>query len=100
SLADLSLSAGMARLHAGLSARRVRWQMAIMPAQFPALISAVGHSQEPPTATTLGSASQVAALASPTPPVGQNRTFGNGPRSERSPLMPPACSADRKSTRL
>lgn len=59
--------------------------MAVMPAQFPALISAVGHSQEPPTATTLGSASQVAALASPTPPVGQNRTFGNGPPSERSP---------------
>ena len=43
-----------------------------MPAQLPDLISTAGHSQEPPTATTLGSASQVGALASPMPPVGQN----------------------------
>ena len=41
----------------------------------------------------LHSVSQVAALASLTPPVGQNRTFGNGPPSARRPLMPPACSA-------
>src|SRR3569833_7572 len=39
-----------------------RAHMAVMPAQLPDLISAGGHSQEPPTATTFGSASQVAAL--------------------------------------
>src|SRR5690349_22205803 len=50
--------------------------------QLPARISAAGHSQEPPTASTLASASQVAALASPMPPVGQTLTL------------------DRKSTRL
>src|SRR6478736_4683836 len=94
-LSELNLSPKMARLHVALRALRVRWQMAVMPAQFPALTSAAGHSQEPPTATTLGSASQVAALASPTPPVGQNRTFGNGPPSARRPLMPPACSAGK-----
>jgi len=39
-----------------------------MPAQLPDRISAAGHNQEPPAATTFGSASQVAALASLMPP--------------------------------
>ena len=56
-----------------------RSHMAVMPAQLPDLISAAGQSQEPPTATTFGSASQAAALASPMPPVGQNRIFGKRP---------------------
>ena len=54
--------------------------MAVMPAQLPDRISAAGQSQEPPTATTFGSASQAAALASPIPPVGQTRMFGKRPR--------------------
>ena len=72
--------------------------MAVMPAQLPARISAAGHSQEPPTASTLASASQVAALASPMPPVGQTLTFGNGPAKARSALIPPACSAGKNLT--
>src|SRR5437868_8976526 len=57
-------------LHVGFNNFMVRWQMAVMPIQLPDLISATGQSQEPPTATTFGSASQEAALASPMPPVG------------------------------
>src|ERR1700710_1226328 len=86
-------------LGAGFSDFMVRLQMAVMPLQLPDLTSAAGHSQEPPTATTLGSASQVAALASPMPPVGQNRASGNGPASARSALMPPDCSAGKNLTR-
>src|SRR5689334_8853631 len=73
--------------------------MAVMPAQLLDLTSAGGQSQDPPTATTLGSASQVAALASPTPPVGQNRAFGNGPASPRSALIPPDDSAGKNFAR-
>ena len=72
--------------------------MAVMPAQLPDLISAAGQSQEPPTATTFGSASQVAALASPMPPVGHTLILGNGPASARSALIPPACSAGKNLT--
>src|ERR1700712_1937536 len=85
---------------AGFSDFMVRSQMAVMPAQSPDRISAAGHSQEPPTATPLGSASQAAALASPMPPVGQNRTSGNGPAKARSALMPPDCSAGKNFVRL
>jgi len=77
----------------------VRWHMAVMPAQLPAFTSEAGHNQEPPTASTLGSASHAAALASPTPPVGQKRVFGNGPARARRPLMPPACSAGKNLAR-
>ena len=73
--------------------------MAVMPAQLPDLISAAGQSQDPPTQSTLGSASQDAALASPMPPVGQNFAFGNGPASARSALIPPDCSAGKNLTR-
>src|SRR5712691_6926560 len=90
----------IAILHAGFSNFIVRLQMAVMPAQLPDLISAAGHSQEPPTATTLGSASHEAALASPIPPVGQNRTSGKGPAKARSALIPPDCSAGKNLTRL
>src|SRR5450631_2429325 len=93
-----SLSA--ARLHAGFSNFMASSHMAVMPSQLPDLISAAGHSQEPPTATTLGSASHAAALASPTPPVGQNRTSGKGPARARSALTPPDCSAGKNLTRL
>src|SRR5438094_845639 len=78
----------------------VRSHMADMPAQLPDLTSAAGHNQEPPTATTLGSASHEAALASPMPPVGQKRVSGNGPANARSALMPPDCSAGKNLTRL
>src|SRR3978361_1154569 len=74
--------------------------MAVMPAQLPVLISAAGQTQEPPTATTLGSASHDAALESPMPPVGQNRVSGTGPATARSALMPPYCSAGKNFTRL
>ena len=50
------------------TARRAR---AVMAGQSPAPISAAGASHEPPTLTTLGSASQSVKLSSPTPPVGQ-----------------------------
>src|SRR5258707_9063161 len=73
--------------------------MAVMPSQLPDLISDAGHSQDPPTATTFRSLSQVAALASPIPPVGQNRASGKGPANARSALMPPACSAGKNLTR-
>src|ERR1700719_2201854 len=56
-------------LDAGFSDFIARSHMAVMPAQLPFLISAAGQSQEPPTASTFGSASQDAALASPMPPV-------------------------------
>src|SRR6185295_10410869 len=84
--------------HAGLSDFMAELHMAVMPAQLPLRISEAGQSQEPPTQSTLGSASQVAALASPMPPVGQNRTCGKGPASERSALIPPACSAGKNFT--
>src|SRR3954447_16783593 len=86
-------------LGAGFSDFIARLHRAEMPAQLPERISAAGQSQEPPTASTLGSASQAAALASPIPPVGQNRTFGNGPASARSALIPPDCSAGKNLTR-
>src|SRR6478609_10998025 len=86
-------------LGAGFSDFMARSHMAVMPAQLPDRISAAGHSQEPPTATTLGSASQDAALASPMPPVGQTRILGNGPASARSALIPPDCSAGKNLTR-
>ena len=73
--------------------------MAVMPAQLPFLMSAAGQSQEPPTASTFGSASQDAALASPMPPVGHTRMLGNGPASARSALIPPDCSAGKNLTR-
>src|SRR6202163_3372477 len=57
---------------AGFSDFMACWHMAVMPAQLPDRTSAAGHSQEPPTATTFGSARQAAALAPPMPPVGQN----------------------------
>src|SRR3979411_2428155 len=53
--------------------------MAVMPAQLPDPVQATGQSRAPPPATPLAAASQAAALASPMPPVGQNRTSGNGP---------------------
>src|SRR2546430_17618372 len=53
----------------------VRAHMAVMPAQLPDRISAVGQSQEPPTATTFRSASPVAASGSPVPPAGRNLIF-------------------------
>src|SRR5271170_143849 len=80
-------------LHAAFEDLTVRSHMAVMPAQLPDLMSTAWQSQEPPTATTLGSASHDGALVSPMPPVGQNLTCGNGPASARSALMPPACSA-------
>ena len=92
-----SLSGGI--LHAGLSDFIARSHMAVMPSQLPDLISAAGHSQEPPTATTFRSASHDAALASPIPPVGQNRASGKGPANARSALMPPDCSAGKNLTR-
>src|SRR5258707_5946634 len=82
----------VAYIEAGFSDFMARWHMAVMPAQLPDRISPAGHSQEPPTASTLGSASQAAALVSPMPPVGQNRTFGNGPARAPSDLMLPDCS--------
>src|ERR1700750_2234220 len=75
-------------LHGRFSDFIAESHMAVMPAQLPARISAGGQTQETPTHSTLGSASQVAALASPMPPVGQKRTFGNGPASARSALIP------------
>ena len=86
-------------LCAGFSDFIARAHMAVMPAQLPDLISAGGQSQEPPTATTFGSASQDAALASPMPPVGHTRILGNGPASARSALIPPDCSAGKNLTR-
>src|ERR1700754_4223770 len=86
-------------LGTGFSDFMARSHMAVMPAQLPDLISAAGHSQEPPTATTFGSASHDAALASPMPPVGQNLASGNGPARARSALMPPDCSAGKNFTR-
>src|SRR3954447_21542058 len=65
-------------LGTGFSDFMARSHMAVMPPQLPDLISAAGHSQEPPTATTLGSASHAAALASPMPPGGA-RDVGIGP---------------------
>src|SRR5215468_4929555 len=73
--------------------------MAVMPLQLPDLMSAPEQSQEPPTQTTFGSASQAAALASPMPPVGQNFACGNGPARARSALIPPDCSAGKNFTR-
>ena len=84
---------------AGFSDFIARAHMAVMPAQLPVLMSAGGQSQEPPTATTFGSASQDAALASPIPPVGHTRILGNGPASARSALIPPDCSAGKNFTR-
>src|SRR5688572_23021869 len=79
----------LAYLSAGFSDFMVRSHMAVMPAQLPDLTSAAGQTQDPPTQTTSGSASQDVALASPMPPVGQNLAFGNGPASARSALIPP-----------
>src|ERR1700694_781263 len=76
-------------LDPGFSDFMARWHMAVMPLQLPDRIYAAGHSQEPPTATTFGSASHAAALASPMPPVGQNRASGNGPAKARRALIPP-----------
>src|SRR5713101_3739972 len=87
-------------LHAGFSNFMVRLHMAVMPAQLPDLISAAGQSQDPPTANTFGSASHATALASPMPPVGQNRASGKGPARARSALIPPDCSAGKNFTRL
>src|ERR1700676_1493230 len=86
-------------LHLASSIFMVRSQMAVMPDQLLDLISAAGQSQEPPTTTTLGSASQAAALLSPIPPVGQKRARGNGPARARSALSPPDCSAGKNLTR-
>src|SRR5262249_15600895 len=85
-----------ARLHAAFIARL---HMAVMPLQLPDLMSAPVHSQEPPTQTTLGSASQAGALASLTPPVREHFACGNGPARARSALMPPAGSAGKNLTR-
>src|SRR6201994_3545155 len=89
----------VAYLRSPFSDFMLRSQMAVMPAQFPDLISAGGQSQEPPTATTFGSASHVGAVGPPMPPVGQNRACGNGPASARSALIPPDCSAGKNLTR-
>src|SRR6516225_9986714 len=104
SLPEHLLSIGASHLppsrpHAAFADLMVRSHMAVMPAQLPDLMSAAWQSQEPPTATTLGSASQAGALASPIPPVGQNLACGNGPASARSALMPPDCSAGKNLTR-
>src|SRR6202012_3189717 len=73
-MSDLPKTVGcvVAYLGTTFSDFMLRSQMAVMPAQLPDLISAGGQSQEPPTATTLGSASQATAVASPIPPGGQN----------------------------
>jgi hypothetical protein len=59
--------------------------MAVMPAQSPERTIDDGQIQDPPTARTIGSLSQFAALASPTPPVGQNLTSGKGPADAGDP---------------
>src|SRR2546430_14276038 len=66
-----------------------RAHMAVMPAQLPDLISAAGQSQEPPTATTFGLASQLPALGSPKPPGGETLRVGKSPGGARSGLIPP-----------
>src|SRR5258705_9201457 len=49
-----------------------------MAAQFPDRTSFADVNHDPPSATTLGSASHSAALSAPMPPVGQNLIRGNG----------------------
>src|SRR6185437_7901730 len=92
---DVRSSPSGTGLHAAFADLTDRSHMAVMPDQLPDLMSTAWHSQEPPTATTLGSASHMGALVSPIPPVGQNRTCGNGPASARRALIPPACSAGK-----
>ena len=82
---------GLARMRFRHPSRRTRRNR--LPR--PDLMSAAGASHEPPTATTLGSASQSAKLSSPMPPVGQKRTCGNGPASALSAAMPPAWPAGK-----
>src|SRR5215813_6571222 len=72
---------------------------ASIEAQLPAAISDAGATQEPPTATTLGCASHCGALSWPMPPVGQNRTCGNGPFSAFSAASPPAGTAGKNFTK-
>ena len=73
---------------------------AVIAAQSPARMSAAGASHDPPTATTLGNASQSMKFSSPMPPVGQNRACGKGPASARSAASPPAGPAGKNLTML
>src|SRR5258705_8266667 len=66
-----------------------------MAAQFPDRTSLADVNHDPPSATTLGSASHSAALSAPMPPVGQNLIRGNGPDRAFSAGIPPDGTAGK-----
>src|SRR6476620_4463495 len=66
-----------------------------MAAQFPDRTSFADVNHDPPSATTLGSASHSAALSAPMPPVGQNLIRGNGPDRAFSAGIPPDGTAGK-----